>query len=262
MTTTKLKITALIAMFIDHVGQFIPSAPDWFHWIGRVASPIFIYALVIGYQYTSDKKKYIIRLYLFSLGMAIVNIIININFNDTQIYITNNFFAPLFLIAMIIHILEKRQVRYVIYLSVWQILSFSLSILFVEGLNIDLTSDTAINYQFFGTIFGNILFIEGGPLFVLFGLFLYLGRRKKIDTAIIYCLFSLVCYIAYVKWGQRPDFFFTYLVQFTSYQWIMIAALPLILLYKGKKGVGLKHFFYIFYPTHIIILYLIGIHLR
>ncbi|MCZ2260967.1 TraX family protein [Sporosarcina sp. G11-34] len=262
MTTTKLKIIALIAMFIDHVGQFITTAPEWFHWIGRVAAPIFIYAVVIGYQHTSNRRKYIIRLYLFSLGMAILNLIINISFNDTQMYITNNFFAPLFLIAMIILLLEKSQGKYVIYLIIWQILAFFLSVLFVEFLNINLTSDTTINYQFFGSIFGSILFIEGGPLFVLLGLFLYLSRNKKGNTAIIYCLFSLFCYVVYVKWGQRQDFLFPYIVQFAKYQWIMIAALPLILFYNGKKGIGLKHFFYIFYPTHIIILYFIGVYLR
>jgi hypothetical protein len=70
MTTTKLKIIALITMFIDHMGQFIPYTPDWFHWVGRVAAPVFVYALVIGYQHTSNRKKYIIRLYLFGLGKA------------------------------------------------------------------------------------------------------------------------------------------------------------------------------------------------
>ena len=38
MTTSNLKIVALIAMFIDHVGQFISNTPEWFHWIGRIAA--------------------------------------------------------------------------------------------------------------------------------------------------------------------------------------------------------------------------------
>ncbi|QUW22606.1 hypothetical protein JSQ81_03200 [Sporosarcina sp. Marseille-Q4063] len=262
MTNTKLKIIALITMLIDHIGQFIPNTTDWFHWIGRIAIPIFIYALVIGYQHTSNRKNYIIRLYLFSFGMAVLNLIFNISFNETQMYITNNFFAPLFLIVMIIYLLEKKQSKYVFYLIIWQVLALFLSVLFVEVLSLDLTSETTINYQFFGSAFGSILFVEGGPLFVLLGLFLYLTRKKISCIVIVYCLFSLFCYIAYVKWGQRPDAPYIYLVQFARYQWIMIAALPFILLYNGKRGAGLKHFFYIFYPGHILILYLIGIYLK
>ena len=40
-------------------------------------------------------------------------------------------------------------------------------------------------------------------------------------------------------------------------------ALPILLLYSGKKGkLKLKYFFYIFYPAHIVILALIAILVR
>ncbi len=261
MTTTKLKIIALIAMFIDHVGQFIPHTPEWFHWIGRIAAPVFIYALVIGYQYTSDRKKYIVRLYLCTLGMAILNFIINTLFNNTQIYITNNFFAPLFLILMFIYIFEKKQIKYIAFLIIWQILALLLSILFVETSEWTILSDGFALYQFFGSIFGSILFVEGGPSFVLFGLLLYITRNTKIGISVVYILFSIFFYVAFSRWGHIPEFPESYLIQFAGYQWMMIIGLPLIWLYNGKKGIGLKYFFYIFYPVHILILYLVGIYL-
>ena len=37
--------------------------------------------------------------------------------------------------------------------------------------------------------------------------------------------------------------------------WIL--ALPLLLLYNGKRGKGHKRFFYIYYPAHVYVLYLI-----
>jgi hypothetical protein len=261
MTTTKLKIIALIAMFIDHVGQFIPDIPEFFHWIGRIAAPIFIYTLVIGYQHTSTRRKYIIRLYLCSFCMAIFNFIINIVFNDTQMYITNNFFAPLFLTVMTIYMFEQRKIRSIIYFVIWQLLAFLSSVLFSEILDLGLLGQTEGSYQFFGSIFGSVLFVEGGPLFVLLGLFFYLFRRQKIETTVVYIAFSLFCYIAYAKWGHRPDFLTESLLPFAGYQWMMIIALPLMLLYNGKKGGGLKYFFYIFYPVHIFLLYFIGMYL-
>ncbi|MBR3118831.1 TraX family protein [Oceanobacillus profundus] len=260
MTTTKLKIIALISMFIDHVGQFISNTPEWFHWVGRIAAPVFIYALIIGYQYTLDRKKYIIRLYLCTLGMAILNLIINIVFNETQMYITNNFFAPLFLIIIFIYFFEKKQIKYVLFLVVWQMLVFLISMLFSE-IDWRFISDASVVYQFFGSIFGSVFFVEGGPFFVLLGLLLYVTRKTKIGISVVYILFSIFCYVVYSKWGYRPDFFAEYLIQYAGYQWIMIIALPLILLYNGKKGIGLKYFFYVFYPVHILILYLIGVYL-
>lgn len=263
MSTTNLKIIALIAMLIDHIGQFIPYTPEWYHWVGRVAAPIFIYGVVIGYQHTSDKKKYIKRLYICSAGMALLNITINIIFNQSGTYITNNFFATLFLIVFIISVLSKKDKRYVIYLVLWQIIAIVLSILLSETLSYyGVLGSTTIIYQFFGAILGSILFIEGGPFFVLFGLFLYLTRMNKRSTVIIFSMFSLFFFFVSVKWGSRFDFPFIYLFPFADYQWMMIAAVPLILFYNGKRGFGLKYFFYVFYPTHIVILYLIGIYLK
>ena len=43
-----------------------------------------------------------------------------------------------------------------------------------------------------------------------------------------------------------------------SIQWLQILALPLMLLYNGKKGPGLKYFFYIYYPLHSAVLFVLG----
>jgi len=53
-----------------------------------------------------------------------------------------------------------------------------------------------------------------------------------------------------------------YNIAFISLEWglisiFMLLAAPLMFYYNGKKGKSLKYFFYIFYPGHFLILYLI-----
>ncbi|MDR7811532.1 MAG: TraX family protein [Lacrimispora sp.] len=43
-----------------------------------------------------------------------------------------------------------------------------------------------------------------------------------------------------------------------DYQWMMILALPFMILFNHQKGKGYKYFFYIFYPLHLTILYVIA----
>lgn len=83
-----LKIIAVIAMAIDHFAASIiyhgillpaaPISPDTTIWtiyqiyevmrfIGRIAFPIFCFLLVEGFLYTSNKRKYAVRLFLFAL---------------------------------------------------------------------------------------------------------------------------------------------------------------------------------------------------
>lgn len=62
-----LKMIALIAMFIDHIGAFLFPQYMILRVIGRLAFPIFAFLAVEGYFHTSDVKKYMMRLGAFAL---------------------------------------------------------------------------------------------------------------------------------------------------------------------------------------------------
>lgn len=62
-----LKLIAIITMVIDHVGYVFFPQLLIFRIIGRIAFPIFAYQLAKGYQHTSNKKKYMTRLWIFAL---------------------------------------------------------------------------------------------------------------------------------------------------------------------------------------------------
>ena len=65
MTSFVLKIIAIAAMLIDHIGSAIDN--NTMRIIGRLAFPIFAFQLAVGYSKTKNIKKYLIRLFIFAI---------------------------------------------------------------------------------------------------------------------------------------------------------------------------------------------------
>lgn len=87
----------------------------------------------------------------------------------------------------------------------------------------------------------NILTVEGGFALVLLGVLFYIFRNNRIMQILVLLILSVLVYIT----GDKI-------------QCIMgLAAIPIVM-YNGKRRYGMKKFFYIFYPAHIGILYIIS----
>ena len=108
MSTNSLKIFALICMVIDHIGEFFPQSPMWFRLIGRVSAPLFFYCSAWGFYYTSNRKKYLIRLYLSGILMSIGNIAISF-WSGKETLISNNIFVTLFLGCMVVSLFDMKN---------------------------------------------------------------------------------------------------------------------------------------------------------
>ena len=101
MTITTLKLFAMFAMTLDHLWVFIPDSPYFFHWIGRLAAPIFLFCCVEGYIHTSSKKKFFMNIYSLSIFVDTMNLILGIN------EVRMNFIRTILLTLTIIFIIDK-----------------------------------------------------------------------------------------------------------------------------------------------------------
>ena len=70
LSSYTLKNLAIFAMFFDHIfAVFMPQDSlegVTLRIVGRIAAPIMCYMIAEGYHYTSNLKKYIVRLALFA----------------------------------------------------------------------------------------------------------------------------------------------------------------------------------------------------
>ncbi|WP_350343945.1 TraX family protein [Proteinivorax tanatarense] len=290
MNTTSLKIIALLFMLIDHMALFIPFTPTFFHYIGRLAAPIFIFCTVVGFNYSRRKKDYLLRLYFLCVFMGIILLFVNYPFGKEYRQITTDFPRTLFTICVFIYLfyyspIEKRSKLVSLYL-LWQLITIILIILLLNFTNL---SEEFLVYTV-PNLLGSILNLEGGLLFVTLGLLISSLRNTKVKLSIYYINFILIfvlidifkivplfiglfrraglclvgdiiTFISYAIIGINPMLFTNSsngFSLFDNYQWLMLFALPFMLAYNQQKGRNLKYFFYIFYPTHIVFLYFIG----
>lgn len=259
MNVFAIKIFALITMLIDHLGYFFPDYfPIYTRWIGRLAAPLFIFCMVQGIQYTHSRKSYLARLYISSIIMAIGNFILNMMFNTTKVPLYNNIFTTIFLIGLIITIFELEVSKRKKILLLFTFVLVQITTLLIGYNVLGHLAFTSINSYFstmftFGSIIPSVFYTEGEIVFVLLGLLMYLCRKNKMRFSIMFIAVSL-CFMmkSFINNGGIKDLFFV------NYQWMMVCSLPIVWMYNGEKGKGLKYMFYIFYPVHIWGLFLIA----
>lgn len=250
----QLKVLALIFMTFDHVAAFLWPAldlPRWFNWIGRLSAPLFIFLVAEGFYHTRNRKRYIGRLYICSILMGIGNNLVSTLLPHPEgAIIMNNIFATMFLITIYLTAIElfrNRKILLGLILMITPLVLSGMMFVLMNGGNLGLLRG-------FMTFVPTVVSVEGGPVWIILGIGCYLFRSSKKKLGIFYSLLSLLTLLMVVGAG------FTYENLFLlNYQWLMVFALPFLMLYNGEKGKTHKYLFYVYYPVHCYVLYIIGI---
>ena len=267
MSAFVLKIIALAAMLVDHVGAVFPNHTSlYFRVVGRLTFPIFVYLIAEGFRHTRNGKKYLLRLFIFAIiaefpfDWAIMRAQ-NIRRGHSPWHVdllnNTNIFYTLFLGGMAIF--------------AFQLLSKALS----EHVAPHITSWLTSKLGKYSPITGNLIGAMSFAIIVISALptlgFMWIAEFLSTDYGGYGVLFILLMYVIKPKWlmlivfaimnvfqhralfpliQQRVDMHLAFYLFIPA----TLLTVPLIALYNGKRGPSLKWFFYVAYPAHLMVL--------
>ncbi len=234
-----MQLIAYLSMFIDHIFKFAFKDFAYNPILGRLAMPIFAYLIAIGMKRTSNKPKYILRLFAFALISQIPSVLMvhgmpkgfleSGNLLQNINHFTQSFnIGFTFLIASLsIYYIEENRNNFI---NIFIIIIISLFI----------ANELKVDYGYYGIIT------------------IYIFYYIKDKVAIVTSLFSIITiYILSKGWKANVEFALYFKESVKSY--FAIAALPIIFWLKENKkrdNKFIRFFKYAIYPAHMLAIYL------
>lgn len=229
MNLFTIKMIALASMAIDHLGVFFFPGNIYFRLIGRLSFPLFAWAIANGTNFTGNINRYLIRILL----LAVIS-----------------------------------QIPYLLLFNIYGIEN--------PGLNILFTLDIGI--------FGIILLKKFEKFFVRVPIVIalsFIAVFIKTDYG-AFGVLSVIVFFLYFKSPVKSSIYYFFLIAFfyilpflinkylnimlyssniNNIEYVSLLSLPIIASYNLKKGYNLKYLFYIFYPLHLTLIYLVAVYL-
>ncbi len=225
LNNTQLKLLAIACMLIDHIGLILCSDNPIMRSIGRIAFPIFAFCVAEGMRHTQNRKRYLLRMLIFAAVSE-----------------------PCFQLALGFPGLDHINVMWTFLLALLGIMVYEKSGGGILGIIFPVTAAMIAgvfhtDYDLFGVL-----------LVFFFYKTAYDGwdRRGELTTDHRY-LYGICSLLLMVTHAILIDLY-TEGIPVTYFS--LLSLIPL-LLYNGQRGRGLKWFFYVFYPAHLLILGLI-----
>lgn len=250
ISSFSLKLIALATMLVDHLAAVLlatyinntafadqetadafTAIYDLLRGVGRMAFPLFVFALIKGFMHTSSKGKYATRLFLFAL---ISEVPFDLAFYRDPFYFkSQNVFWTLFLGLITICLLDWIK-------NAAKILD---------------TSKSIFNWIVVNMIrcIGITTIILGSMALAEFGLKCDYGAGGIAAIVVMYFLrdYRKCGFIAAVV-------LLGYIVDYSEL-WALLMVIP-VHLYNGTKGPKNQRGIYLFYPVHLLIIALINIY--
>lgn len=228
MSAFYLKIIAVAAMLVDHIGMIFFDNFLIFRAVGRISFPIFAFLIFNGSKYTANIKKYLLRLFVLALlsefpfDLALYSSVLNLN--------SQNVFFTLFLGLLSLHLYER----------------FPCNIPYQPFLCALLAFLIRSDYSFLGVL-------------LIFS-FRYLKTNKKntVSPLALLTAFTLAQILLSTPslLGIKNTFV---IISYISLQLFTLLSAPIISSYNFTRGANCKYFFYLFYPIHLLLLFFISL---
>ena len=301
-----LKIIACITMLIDHIAcvagweghDLLTFDTSWMRGVGRIAFPLFAFALAEGWHYTSDKTAYIRRMAIFAcvsqipyvLALDEVNITGSIA-GGTYIRLTSSwkYWLEMLVTLLVLYVMELHKERkgcLMIGLAgliggvFWKVQGLwicnptrNIGYLLLAGLLvfqlIDYATEewhaTLAEYRNEKTIRRLQMkkILTAGCILLLVVLLI---ANTGYDFGGLILLLSLYIFRKY-RWLQVVAGSLWSLIFYGVIHWnyvnagFAVCAFALIIFYNNQKGRSCKKLFYWFYPVHLLLLGCVNIFL-
>ena len=223
-----LKIFGIVFMSIDHFYLYVCSniiSIDGraFRIVGRIAAPLFLFAVTQAMHHSSNRKHYILRLYIYHIAICIVEHILSyITASQMSFNVIPEWLFTAIYIFLIDEIIKKKNI-------IINIILLFIPLTLGMGMIITGFSDS----WWTNMLLPNIFLVCYSPFFIILGISWYYIRTKKIQLLTL-SLFSVFVFCGAYIASNCQSWVYTGLFNYTQI-WMILAA-PLLRYMTEQEG--------------------------